>query len=195
MIALYLTHPQVQIDPGLPVPDWGLSALGRARLAGLVTRPWLHHLRRIVSSVEAKAVETAHLVGAACGIGPETRPGLHENDRSTTGYLPPDAFESAADRFFAAPDDSHLGWETARAAQARIVAAVGAALAGHPAEAPVLFVGHGAVGTLLRQALAGQPISRGGDQPAGGGAIFAFTLPDRRVLGGWTRMEEWSWPA
>ena len=30
-IVRYLTHPQVQIDPDVPVPQWGLSPVGRAR--------------------------------------------------------------------------------------------------------------------------------------------------------------------
>ena len=49
---------------------------------------------------------------------------LHENDRSATGYLPPDRFEAVADRFFAEPETSVLGWERAVDAQARIVACV-----------------------------------------------------------------------
>ena len=50
MFGLYITHPQVQIDPAVPVPDWGLSALGRARAEACVTRPWVRELSRIVSS-------------------------------------------------------------------------------------------------------------------------------------------------
>lgn len=32
-VAYYLSHPQVQIDPAVPVPEWGLSDAGRARPA------------------------------------------------------------------------------------------------------------------------------------------------------------------
>ena len=42
---------------------------------------------------------------------------LHENDRSATGYLPPNQFEAMADRFFAEPQASVLGWERAVDAQ------------------------------------------------------------------------------
>ncbi|MCS3495855.1 hypothetical protein M2189_005186 [Bradyrhizobium japonicum] len=34
-IIRYLTHPQVQIDPTVPVPQWGLSPLGRTRTEAL----------------------------------------------------------------------------------------------------------------------------------------------------------------
>src|SRR5687768_12146813 len=110
---LYLTHPQVRIDPDVPIPLWGLSAEGRARTEALAARPWLRTFRRIVASEETKAQETAALLGAALGLGVEVRPGLHENDRSATGYLPRAEFEAVADLFFARPDEPVRGWETA----------------------------------------------------------------------------------
>ena len=113
---------------------------------------------------------------------------MHENDRSSTGFLPPHEFERVADTFFAAPDTSVRGWETARAAQARIVAEVTACIALYP-EGDVLFVGHGAVGTLLWCHLAGVGIDRRHDQPAGGGNWFSFRDDDRRPDAGWRPME------
>lgn len=192
MLALYVTHPEVAMDPAVPVPLWGLSARGRERARAAAGRSWARGLRRVVSSEEVKAQETAAILAGAAGLPVEVRPGLHENDRSATGFLPPDRFEATADAFFAEPGASVLGWETARAAQARVLGAVEAVLAGHPPERPVAFVGHGAVGTLLMLALAGQPISRAADQPPGGGNLFAFGLRDRRPLCGWTPFERWS---
>lgn len=37
-----------------------------------------------------------------------------ENDRSSTGFLPPEEFEVVADAFFAQPGVSVRGWETAQ---------------------------------------------------------------------------------
>ncbi len=54
----------------------------------------------------------------------------------------------------------------------------------------VLFVGHGAVGTLLFCHYAGHAIDRRHDQSAGGGHVFAFTRDGRKILHGWRRMEE-----
>lgn len=191
MLALYVTHPQVVIDPAAPIPSWGLSALGRARVEAASTRPWAAALSRVVSSDEAKAREAAAILARAAGVEPEVWPDLHENDRSATGYLPPEEFERTADAFFARPDESVRGWETARAAQARVVRAVRAALAGHSADRPVALVGHGAVGTLLWLALAGQPISRAADQPPGGGNVFAFPLAGGPPLTRWVPIEAW----
>lgn len=195
MFAVYLTHPQVVIDPVVPVPDWELSPLGRARAEAAARRPWIRRLARIISSEERKARETAAILAGAAGLVPEVRLGFHENDRSATGFLPPPEFEATADAFFANPDQSVRGWETARAAQARILRSVGEALDGHRPDRPVAFVGHGGVGTLLRLALEEAPIGRAGDQPSGGGGnLFVFTLPERRPLSGWVPMEEWDGP-
>lgn len=189
MIAFYLTHPQVEIEPDVPVPDWRLSATGRARMEAMAGRPWLARLARIVASTERKAIEAATILARPLGLTVETAPHMGENDRSATGFLPPDRFEQAADRFFAAPDESFRGWERARDAQARVVAAMNAALATNDTSRPLLFVGHGAVGTLLKCHLAGRAIDRREDQPPGGGNLFAFRLADRSLLCDWTPAE------
>ena len=191
MFGVYVTHPQVAIDPTVPVPDWGLSALGRERAEAAARQPWVRELARVVTSEERKARDTAAILAGAAEVEPEVWPDLHENDRSATGYLPPSEFEAAADAFFARPAESFRGWETAEAAQARILKAVRAVLHGHPADRPLAIVGHGAVGTLLWLALGGRPISRDADQPNGGGNLFVFDLRDRRPLSGWMAFETW----
>ena len=178
MTHLYLTHPQVVIDPGVPVPDWRLSEAGQARIVALAASGALAGFDRIVTSAERKAIETGEILAAALALPLEQDADMGENDRSATGYLPSEAFEAAADAFFAEPDTSFRGWETARAAQARIVAAVDRRIATHPG-ARLILVGHGAVGTLLRCHLARRPIARAEDQTGGqGGCIYRFDWPD-----------------
>ena len=191
MYALYITHPQVRIEANVPVPDWSLSDIGAQRVRRAAAFPWAKALRRIVSSSEKKAVETARILARAAGVEVETAADMHENDRSATGFLPPDEFERAADWFFAHPQASYKGWETAADAQRRIVGAVEAVLASHDPSEPIAFTGHGAVGTLLKSHLAHDVISRRGDQPVGGGNIFCFTLADRSLTCDWTAMETW----
>jgi len=182
--AYYITHPQVRIDADVPVPDWGLSELGRERARRMLRQPWAGSVRRIVSSGERKAIETAEILGAHIGVAPEIRERMHENDRSATGFLPPAEFEAVADQFFAHPETSIRGWERAIDAQTRIRGEVDMVLAGH-SEGDIAFVGHGGVGTLLLLSLGGRPISRAADQPAGGGNFFAFTVAGRQLLHGW----------
>jgi broad specificity phosphatase PhoE len=176
VFGLYITHPQVKIDPAVPVPKWGLSEIGSAR-AHMAANTWARQWRRIVSSDETKAIETAV--------------GVTENDRSATGFLPPPEFEDAANWFFAHPEESFKGWERAIDAQRRIVSAVERVLSGHDETGPIAFVGHGGVGTLLKCHLEGRPIGRDRDQPAGGGNLYCFSLADRRLSCDWTPIEKW----
>jgi hypothetical protein len=125
------------------------------------------------ASTETKAIEGAGILAARFGLPVRVLEGLGENDRSSTGYLPQDAFQAMADAFFARPDARVRGWESARAAQARMVAAVGEVLAASP-PGDVAIVAHGAVGALLRCHLAARPISRAWDQP---GAGYRFAIP------------------
>ena len=192
MFGLYITHPQVRIDPAVPVPKWGLSDAGRARAEAVAARPWVRRLERIISSDETKAVELAGILAEAAGVTVEIAENAHENDRSATGFLPPAEFEKAADWFFAHPEVSFHGWERAIDAQARIVSVVTNVLARHDPARPIAFIGHGGVGTLLRCHLSGLPIARIHDQPPnGGGNIHAFRLDDLKPLTGWVPMEEW----
>lgn len=179
----FISHPEVVIDPKVPVPDWGLSPRGGERLAVLLAEPWIAKVVAVWSSLERKAIETALPIAATRGLTVRTLRELHENDRSATGFLPPDEFERVADRFFAEPMQSVRGWETAKAAQDRIVAAVCRVDAESP-PGGVAIAAHGAVGTLLYCHLAGEAISRTHDQK-GAGNVIAFERGTWRLIHGW----------
>jgi broad specificity phosphatase PhoE len=185
----YLSHPQIMMDPAVPVPRWGLSERGRARACTLQDAAWVRTLAHVHSSDETKAVETAEIVAGFMGCPVTLHHDMGENDRSATGFLPPLEFEATADAFFATPETSVRGWERAIDAQSRIVGAIERVLAGHHAEQSLLFCGHGAVGTLAFCHYAGQPIRRVHDQPAGGGNVFALDLLTLRPLFAWTALE------
>jgi broad specificity phosphatase PhoE len=185
----YLTHPQVKIEPAVPVPSWGLSDVGRMRTEALANAGWLSETTQIISSGQRKAIETAAIIAGQLKVTVEVRDAMHENDRSTTGFLAPDEFETVADQFFAEPLVSIRGWERAIDAQLRIVREVERVLARNRS-GDVLFVGHGAVGTLLFCHYSGLAIDRAHDQPAGGGHYFALIKDRRRVLHPWRRMED-----
>ncbi|WP_336033179.1 histidine phosphatase family protein [Geodermatophilus sp. FMUSA9-8] len=180
-----VTHPEVRVDPAVPVPEWGLSDAGRARLAHLVALPWVPDLTRIVSSAERKARETAAALAEVTGLPVGVDPELGENDRSATGFLPPAEFEATADAFFARPAESVRGWERAVDAQARVVAAAARAAAG--AAGDVAVVCHGGVGTLLLCAVLGVPVDRRWDQP-GQGSVWSYDPATGRGAGPWTRL-------
>jgi len=195
MRALYVTHPQVAIDPEIPVPLWGLSEEGRRRAEVFAGRGIVPKGAVIYSSRERKALELAAILAANAGTPVLSEESMGENDRSATGFLPPALFEAMADRFFAQPDASADGWEPAIDAQSRIVAAVTAALAATSLDTPVIFCGHGAVGTLLKCHAGGRRIARSEDQSRyghkGGGNCFAFSLSPLALQSEWTPMEDW----
>ena len=184
----YLTHPQVDINAEIPVPQWSLSDVGRQRSASLASADWLSATTRIVASCETKAIECAEIIGEHLGLAVEKRQDMHENDRSSTGFLAPDAFETMADAFFRHPSQSIKGWERAVDASARIVAELSAVLE-TSTDGDLLIVGHGAVGTLLYCHLSGLAIDRAHDQPAGGGNYFSFSPESLDVAHGWLVME------
>lgn len=194
MRALYLTHPQVRIDPNVPVPLWPLSDEGRARVEAFVRRRTVPEDALVFSSREAKALELAELVARVAGTPVLADHLMGENDRSATGFLPPALFEATADQFFAAPHDSVDGWERAIDAQNRIVSTVSVALQSVLPGTPVIFCGHGAVGTLLKCHLGGRAIARSEDQSRhghkGGGNGFVFEIEKRTLVSEWVAMEE-----
>jgi broad specificity phosphatase PhoE len=184
----FITHPEVAIDPAMPVTKWRLSPTGERRMWLAAERPWLANIEAMFCSQEIKATHAAFIISKCLHIGFIVIDELGENDRSATGYLPKDEYEAVADQFFAQPETSIRGWERAIDAQRRIVQAVKHALSLAP-EGNVVIVSHGAVGALLRCHLKGAPISRSEDQPGnGGGNMFSFDR-DWHVLSGWQRIE------
>jgi broad specificity phosphatase PhoE len=181
--VFFVTHPEVAVDPAVPVPLWGLSPAGRARMQAFAAAPEVAGVRSVWSSAETKAVEAATVLGDVLGLAPRIDEALHENDRSATGFLPPPEFERMADAFFARPEESIRGWERAIDAQARVVAAIDRVLAAAP-QGDVAIVAHGGVGTLLLCWLLGEPIARTRDQPFQG-HVFTFDRPTRAVRTVW----------
>lgn len=186
----FITHPEVIVDPAVPVPDWKLSAAGLRRTAAMLERPWVAGIRAVFTSAERKARDMAAPLAAHLDLSPVEDEALGENDRSATGYLPKAEFERVADAFFAHPLTSIRGWERAVDAQRRIVTAVDRVIATAPAEGDVAIISHGGVGALLLCHLTGAPISRAKDQPGGGGGnVFAFDARTRALHHGWRPIE------
>jgi broad specificity phosphatase PhoE len=182
----FITHPDVLIDPTVPIPEWGLSPRGRERMHTTLSHPWIPTLGSVWCSTERKAIEGAVIIADAIGMIPIQLAELGENDRSATGYLPKAEFEHTADAFFANPHDSVRGWEKAIDAQHRIVAAIAAVLVRAPADQDIAVVSHGGVGTLLLCHLKRCPISRDQDQPGtSGGNYYCFDRETSSLRHGW----------
>ena len=188
----FITHPDVVIDPDVPVPDWPLDERGRARMHAVTAQPWAKELRRIFASSERKSRDAAQILADKLGHdGYSVIAELGENDRSATGFLAKAEFEATVDAFFAHPGESIRGWEPALNAQARIVRAIEQVMSQAPEPANIAIVGHGGTGTLLYCHLAGLPIDRCHDQPVtNSGNWFAFNRTSRKLLyDGWQSID------
>jgi len=168
------------------VPRWPLSDLGRQRMRAGLRQPWVPEVTSVYCSTEQKAVDGARILARHRSLSFTEVAELGENDRSATGFLPPEEFERVADEFFSSPEKSVRGWERAVDAQARIVGAVERIAERDRTGGSIAIISHGAVGTLLYCHLAGEPIARRWDQPPnGGGNYFGFTLSPRQAHSGW----------
>lgn len=156
----------------------------------LNSKDWVSKITSIYSSTEQKAIDGADILAARLDLPVTQIEALGENDRSSTGYLPKEAFETMANRFFALPNESVAGWERAVDAQKRIVDAVHSLITEDETEGDIAIVSHGGVGTLLLCHLSNATIDRSMDQPGGGGGnVFCFKNESRRLIYGWKSIE------
>ncbi len=186
----FITHPDVHIDPNLPVTDWSLSDSGTRRMHTMLNLDWVKSIQRIYCSSEKKAIDGAQVLSDYLTLPFHTVHELGENDRSSTGYLPLQEFELVADQFFAQPSLSVRGWETAHAAQSRIVKAIQQIIDTESGNRSIAIISHGAVGALLLCHLHHWSIAREHDQPGnGGGNYFSFESDTLKINHNWLAID------
>lgn len=187
---VFITHPEVVIDPAVPVPRWPLSPVGRARMEAFAAALAGRKVAEVWSSDEQKAVDGAALLAERLGAPHRIQPALGENGRESTGYIAPPEFWEVVDQFFARPDESVRGWEKARDAQARIIGAV--TQVDRAAErGVVLIVSHGGVGALLTAHLQNVAIGQEDRPPnPSGGCYLVIDRGPLRLRQSWRAMEE-----
>ncbi len=186
----FITHPEVIIDPDIPVPEWKLSEIGRKRMFQLLKNDWIQDIKSIYCSNEQKAIDGAGIIATHLGKSYKKLTDLGENDRSSTGYLKSDEFEKMANQFFSYPDQSIKGWEKAIDAQNRIIGIVDQIVDTDNSQGNIIIISHGGVGTLLLCYIANLNISRSNDQPGqGGGNYFCFDKKMKNLFHGWKSID------
>lgn len=181
----FITHPDVTIDPALPIPDWELSPRGLERMALFCNHAFVARITQVFSSGERKARDGADMLAQRLGLTPQIDLDLGENDRSATGYLPKAEFVEMARQFFAQPEKSVRGWERAVDAQHRIANALRRIVDCHPGD-NIAIVSHGGVGTLLMCHLLNQPISLSfAPKIPEGGGYFILDADRFELVHGW----------
>jgi broad specificity phosphatase PhoE len=178
----YISHADVVIDPEIPVPQWGLSDLGRSRVEAMLGQPWTSSVTKVVCSAETKSLEAASILAAHLDLEIEVRAETGETDRSSTGYVPHAEHQELAAAYFGDPFVSTRGWERSIDSQQRIVLATADLL--EPRVGDTALVGHGGVGALLYCHLAGQQISQTHEQP-GQGHYWTYDCDRQTMLHSW----------
>lgn len=144
-----IRHSLPRIEPDVPSRRWRLSSEGRLRCE------WLAHglaglqVGQLVTSAEAKAIETAALTGDTLGLALQPVDGLQENDRAGFSFIADRAgFKQRIREFFDNPGTSVLGQETADQAFGRFLQAV-SRLADTAPHDSIGIVSHGVVISLF----------------------------------------------
>jgi len=188
---IFVTHPEVVIDPQVPIPQWPLNETGRARMERFAEGLEGRNVSAVYASAERKAMDGAEIVAKRLGLPVRTHEDLGENDRSATGYIAPPEFWEVVAEFFAHPTRSIRGWEKAADAQARIVTAVSRVAREEPTAGDIVIVSHGGVGALLTDHLQGVPIGKG-SRPShpGGGCYLVIDRDPLAIRDDWRVIED-----
>ena len=186
----FITHPDVIPNPQVPVPHWPLSPRGQERMVKMLLQPWVQDIRAVYCSTEQKAIDGAEILAGYLSLGYTQVEALGEIDRSSTGFLNLEELQPVVEAFFTHPDESARGWETASAAQQRIVAAVETIIQIDRSKGDIAIVSHGTVGALLLCKLKGIPISINEKQPGTtGGHYICFEAQTMKLLHDWQRID------
>ena len=154
--VILVKHSLPYVKKDLPAREWMLSEEGRARAGRLADHLMSYRLDFLASSNEPKAMETAQILAAKCGVELRVFEGLHEHERSSVPYLSKVEFESAVRTFFERPDQLVFGDETAHQAHERFSRAVYSILPENN-HSKIAIVSHGTVLSLFVSRLTGQP--------------------------------------
>lgn len=153
---ILVRHSLPEIKKDLPAHEWKLSEEGKARAGRLADVLKSRGFDLLATSYEPKAIETARIVAAKCGVDFHLTADLHEHERSTTPYLSTPEFEAAIHEFFEKPDRLIFGDETANQAHERFSGAVYSILSENDTR-KIVIVAHGTVISLFVSRLIGQP--------------------------------------
>lgn len=152
---LLVKHAMPVVVDGVTPARWILSEAGRREAVALADSLAHAGIARVMASEEPKAAETGRILAERLGVPWETRPGLHEHDRSNVTCLDErEEFEERVRELFARPGELVYGTETAEAALARFRAVV-MSVVSENIEGNVAVVSHGTVIALFVAAMAG----------------------------------------
>lgn len=153
---LYLIkHAKPLVNPSQLPELWKLSSEGVEASKHLASVLQVAGIARVYCSEEVKAIETAEVIAKELNLSHETRPDLHEHDRSNVPHMRSGEFISHMEVFYRRPDERILGKESAAEALARFENAVKKTVA-ESGQDNLAIISHGTVISLLISKLQGK---------------------------------------
>lgn len=145
MLVYLITHVATTQQRALDADQWGLADEGRAQAAKLALAPFWQSIDQVVVSSEPKTRLSVADVVAQRGLPVWVDSRLDELRRG--GWV--ENYGAHVAQVFARPDEPHGGWEPARRALARVLAAM-QDIERRFRDQEVAVVGHGLTLSLLR---------------------------------------------
>jgi 2,3-bisphosphoglycerate-dependent phosphoglycerate mutase len=157
---ILVRHSLPEMATGVPASSWRLSDEGRRRCEALAERLAGYHLARVVTSTEAKAVETGRIVARILDVPLEIATDLHEHERGVVeSLIDSDEFQAQVVSLLKHPGEMVFGLETADEAHRRFSQAVADVIERHTAR-NLAIVTHGTVLSLYVTRVAGlEPVA------------------------------------
>ncbi len=147
-----IRHARTRIDPDGASRDWSLAAGAetdsRILAEQVATDLAGAGIDRVVTSHEAKAIETGTIMAASWSAECTVGEGLHEHDRTGVPVMDDLTWQTSLKQLFAEPTATVLGRATAAEAAARFERGLRAVVSSHPADG-LAVVTHGTVLALF----------------------------------------------
>lgn len=148
-MLVLIRHSVTKIDRNTPSRDWPLTPAGLDLCVPLAEKLSDYGIDTLITSTETKAIETGKVVSAVLNVPVQSAAGLHEHERSGTGFIEKaEDFDSLVARFFTEASELVWGNETADEAYARFSQSVESIVSSHSG-ANVGIVSHGTVMSLF----------------------------------------------
>ena len=151
---ILVKHSSPQIEKNKPAREWKLSPEGKVRAGRLAKELAKYHPRKVYSSAELKARETAGIIADKLGLSYQVADNLQEHDRRFAPYVSEVEFQSLARRLFENPDQQVFGEETGSQALRRFCGSI-ENLTQHETTDTLVVVSHGTVISLYAEWLTG----------------------------------------
>ncbi len=147
---IYITHPEVIINPAIAIDEWVLSPLGWDRVEKLLALKFWQEVEKVYTSSEPKAYMIGEKVSKKYGIELEKISDLREIDRSATGIISPlSDYMQVVQLSYENIKEMAKGWESISNVMLRNSNAVEMLKTKYNGKTFVI-IGHGCAGTTIK---------------------------------------------